>query len=321
MQGNQSLSHSLQITPPLGLRRYAAEMRFSAPFFFRLALSLVFVAALSSVDRSAFAGPKEDLEKAEQSYANLDYEAANKTAQGVIKQHGLTHDQLVRAYRIIGVTHAILDHDQQAQDAFVMLLTYEPDYQADQNLGPKVTTPFFEARGFWRGQPVKPGIDATATVHAKAAGSLKATIRDPSHIVKRAEVGYRWGTVGPFKTKALSAGESASIDLAEAPTGTTRFDYYVQAFDDKDNAVLESGNATTPKSVTVPVEAAVVGPIGNGDKKEKSSILASPGFWGVVGGVVAVGAAVTIFALARPKDEPTSASISPGLNCGPAPCN
>jgi hypothetical protein len=288
----------------------------------RLWLGLVLLFAIFSVDRAAFAGPKEDLDKAEQSYANLDYEAANKLAQSVLKQHGLAHSDLVRAYRIIGVTHAILDHEDAAQAAFVMLLTYEPDYQADQNLGPKVTTPFFEARGFWRGQPVKPGIDATATVHAKGAGSLKATIRDPSHIVKRAEVGYRWGGVGPFKTKALAAGENASIDIAEAPSGTTRFDYYVQAFDDKDNAVLESGNATTPKTATVPVEAAPAGPIGGEDKKKGSSIVASPGFWAVVGGVVAVGAAVTIFALARPKDEPTSASITPGLNCAPAtPCN
>ncbi|MEO7112254.1 MAG: hypothetical protein ABI183_17545 [Polyangiaceae bacterium] len=286
----------------------------------RLWFGFVFLAAFFFVDRTAFAGPKEDLDKAEQSYANLDYEAANKTAQSVVKQHGLSHSELVRAYRIIGVTHAILDHDDAAQAAFVMLLTYEPDYQADQNLGPKVTTPFFEARGFWRGQPVKPGIDATATVHAKGAGSLKATIRDPSHIVKRAEVGYRWGGVGPFKTKALSAGEQVNIDIAEAPSGTTRFDYYVQAFDDKDNAVLESGNATTPKTVTVQVEqthAAVV----VGDDKKKSSIVSSPGFWAVVGGVVAVGAAVTIFALARPKDEPTSASLTPSLNCGSAPCN
>lgn len=289
----------------------------------RFWLAFVFVAAIFSVDRSAFAGPKEDLDKAEQSYANLDYEAANKLAQNVVKQHGLSHGDLVRAYRIIGVTHAILDHEDASQAAFVMLLTYEPDYQADQNLGPKVTTPFYEARGFWRGQPVKPGIDATATVHAKGAGQLKATIRDPSHIVKRGEVGYRWGGVGPFKTKAVSAGDQTVVDIAEAPSGTTRFDYYVQAFDDKDNAVLESGNATTPKTVTVQVEAAPAGPIGGDDKKKSgSSVFASPGFWAVVGGVVAVGAAVTIFALARPKDEPTSASLSPALNCGAGtPCN
>ncbi|MEO8876452.1 MAG: hypothetical protein ABI461_12760 [Polyangiaceae bacterium] len=287
--------------------------------FSRLLLALALVVAGLSTSHRAFAGPKEDLDKAEGLYANLDYEAANKIAQTVVKQHGLTHDQLVRAYRIIGVTHAILDHDEAAQNAFVMLLTYEPDYQADQNLGPKVTTPFYEARGFWRGQPVKPGIDATATIHANAAGTLKATIRDPSHIVKRGEVGYRWGAIGPFTTKALAAGENANVDVAEAPKGITRFDYYVQAFDDKDNAVLESGNATTPKTVTVPVEQ-VAGPVG-GKKEEKKSITSSAGFWAVVGGVVAVGAAATIFILARPKDEPTSASFSPSVSCGTQPCN
>jgi len=291
----------------------------------RLWIGLVLVVVALSANRRAFAGPKEDLDKAEGLYANLDYEAANKVAQSVVKQKGLTHDQLVRAYRIIGVTHAILDHGDASRDAFVMLLTYEPDYQADQNLGPKVTTPFFEARGFWRGQPVKPGIDATATVHAKAAGSIKATIRDPSHIVKRGEVGYRWGAIGPFTTKSLASGEAANIDVAEAPKGTTRLDYYVQAFDDKDNAVLESGNATNPKTVTVPVEpvasAGGGGAGGGGNKEEKKSIASSPAFWAVVGGIVAVGAAATIFVLARPKDEPTSASFSPSVNCGAAPCN
>ena len=292
-------------------------------FFRRLFLALALVVVALSADHRAFAGPKEDLDKAESLYANLDYEAANKIAQGVVKQHGLAHSDLVRAYRIIGVTHAILDHDDAAQSAFVMLLTYEPDYQADQNLGPKVTTPFYEARGFWRGQPVKPGIDATATIHAKAAGTLKATIRDPSHIVKRGEVGYRWGAIGPFTTKSLAAGENANVDVAEAPKGITRFDYYVQAFDDKDNAVLESGNATTPKTVTVPVEqVAGLGGGGGGTKpEEKKSITSSAGFWAVVGGVVAVGAAATIFILARPKDEPTTASFSPSVGCGANPCN
>lgn len=294
--------------PGLGLRVWLTMMAL---------FSCVFL-----VDRTAHAGPKEDLEKAEQAYANLDYEQANKIAQTVVKQHGLSHAEIVRAYRIIGVTHAILDHDDAARDAFVMLLTYEPDYQADQNLGPKVTTPFYEARGFWRGQPVKPGIDATATVHAKAAGSLKVTLRDPSHIVKRAEVGYRWGATGPFKTRPITAGDQVNVDLAEAPSGTTRFDYYVQAFDDKDNAVLESGNAQTPKTVTVPPEPVAGGGSGpGGGEKKGSSITSSAGFWAVVAGVVVVGAGVTVFALTRPKSEPTTVGLSPGINCGATPCN
>ena len=270
-------------------------------------------------DRAAMAGPKEDLEKAEQAYANLDYEASSKLAQNVVKQKGLTHSELVRAYRIIGITQAILDHEDASRDAFVMLLTYEPDYQADQNLGPKVTTPFFEARGFWRGQPVKPGIDASATVHAAEAGALKATIRDPSHIVKRAEIGYRWGGTGQFKTKPAQVGDNA-VDLSEAPTGTTRFDYYVQAFDDKDNPILESGNPTTPKTVTVEAEK-VAPPPGGGEEKKGSSITSKAGFWAVVGGVVVVGAAVAIFAFTRPNNEPSSATLSPTLNCAGQPCN
>src|SRR5687768_1745847 len=41
-----------------------------------------------------------DVETAEQLYAKLDYEQAKVVAKRVTEQSGLTHDQLVRAYRV-----------------------------------------------------------------------------------------------------------------------------------------------------------------------------------------------------------------------------
>ena len=76
-----------------------------------------------------------DVETAEQLYAKLDYEQANAVAERVVKKSGLTHDQLVRAYRVLAVTYAVLDKEEQARDAFLQLLTYDADYQADPNLG------------------------------------------------------------------------------------------------------------------------------------------------------------------------------------------
>ncbi|MBF5066910.1 hypothetical protein G6O45_27245, partial [Salmonella enterica subsp. enterica serovar Istanbul] len=77
------------------------------------------------------------------------------------------------------VTNAILDKEEQARAAFLQLLTYDPDYQADPNLGPKVNTPFVEARGSFRSLPTKPGIEVSASVSTNG-GTLRVTTRDPT---------------------------------------------------------------------------------------------------------------------------------------------
>ena len=266
--------------------------------------------------------PKADLENAEQLYANLNYEEANKIAAGVSKQHGLTHDQLVRAFRLVALTHAVLDREDPSRDAFIQLLTYDPEYQADPNLGPRVTTPFFEARGFWRGQPIKPGVEATATVKPKEVGTLKVTVRDPTHIVKKATAGYRWGGSGDFTVKPVQPGEPVLLDLPETPANATRFDYYVQALDDKENVVLESGSAVSPKTVIVEKPAPVAaGGLGGGAKEKPKSITSSAAFWGILGGIIVAGGVTAVVLATRPKDEATSVSLTPALNCGAMKCN
>jgi hypothetical protein len=293
-----------------------------AGFALRLAPLLLVAPLVLSGARDAHAGPAQDLEKAEQLYANLNYDEANKLAVAVTRQKGLTHDQLVRAYRIAAISHAILDREDPARDAFVMLLTYEADFQADPNLGPKVTTPFFEARGFWRGQPVKPGIDTSTLLKAKEAGSFKVTVRDPSHIVKHAQAGWRFGPTGEFKTRPVTAGDPISIDIPVPPANVTRFDYYVQAFDEKENVILEAGNDKTPKTATIEVPAVVAPPIvGTGGEKKGGGIFSSPVFWGVLAGAAAVGGGAAIFFATRPNQEAGSASFAPSLNCGGARCN
>src|SRR5450432_2375620 len=47
-----------------------------------------------------------DVETAEQLYAKLEFDEANKVAERVAKLRGLTHDQLVRTYRVLATTHA-----------------------------------------------------------------------------------------------------------------------------------------------------------------------------------------------------------------------
>jgi hypothetical protein len=259
-----------------------------------------------------------DVETAEQLYAKLDYEQANAVAERVVKKNALTHDQLVRAYRVLAVTYAVLDKEEQARDAFLQLLTYDADYQADPNLGPKVNTPFMEARGSFRSLPTKPGIDVSASVSTNG-GTLRVTTRDPTRIVKRVNVGYRWTSSGEYSVSQINPGESVAVEVGAAPAGRTRLDFYVQALDERDNAVLEGGNPNVPKSAFAEAGAARGGG-GNGGKSEGGSIFSSPFFWTFVG-AAAIGGGTALFFALRPNDPPSSAQLSPIIRCGSDRCN
>lgn len=254
-----------------------------------------------------------DVDAAELLYAKLDYEAANAVAERAVKQRGLTHDQLVRAYRVLAVTYAILDKEEQARDAFLQLMTYDPEYLVDPNLGPKVNTPFTEARGTFRSLPNRPALDVSAAVQT-SGGTLRVTTRDPTRVVRKVVVGYRWTSSGDFATSQLAAGEGVPIEVPSAPAGRTRLDFYAQALDDRDNVVLEAGNPRVPRSAFAAAE-------GSGGKKgEGRSIFASPIFWVIAGAAVAGGGTAIFFAV-RPQDPPTRATLAPVLVCGNDRCN
>lgn len=269
---------------------------------------------------SSLSAAPVDVETAEQLYAKLDYEQANAVAERVVKKTGLTHDQLVRAYRVLAVTYAVLDKEEQARDAFLQLLTYDPDYQADPNLGPKVNTPFMEARGSFRSLPSKPGIEVAATV-STGGGNLRVTTRDPTRIVKKVVVGYRWTSSGEYTITQLNPNEVvAAVEVTAAPPGRTRLDFYVQALDERENAVLEAGNANVPKSAFAEAGASNGGGGGRGGKSEGGSVFSSPIFWIIAGAAVAGGGTALFFVL-RPQDPPSSAALSPVIRCGADRCN
>ena len=264
---------------------------------------------------SSTAPPPADIDYAEKQYAALDYEGANRAADRVLAQHGLSHDQLVRACRILALTHAALGHADEAREAFVELLTYNPDFTADTNLGPRVVEPFLEARGYWRGVRVKPGLEVDVKLTANEVGVLHITTRDPTHVADDVILGFRWGATSAYQLKPVAIGEGVVVETSVPPEGATRLDYYVQAFDKHDSTVFEVGNPASPKSATVAVPPPPPPP----PPAEKKSILKSPLFWGVI--VAAVGGGATgAYFLFRPK-EPTSASLGGGAACGDVPCH
>jgi hypothetical protein len=279
-------------------------------------------AAPRSTPASRAAAKLSDVDSAERYYANLDYDNANAIAGRVLAQRGLSHDQLVRATRIVALTYATLGKEDAAREAFTSLLLMEPDFQLDPNLGPRVTTPFLEARGYWRGQAVKPGVEVVATVHASDSAKLVITTRDPTHVIANVNLGYRWGATGAFTTRPVAIGDSVTVLVPAASNpGETRLDYYVEGLDEHDTALFGIGSAASPKSAVVDAPApAVAAPVVVVAEKPSSgkSIFASPIFWTVVG-VVVVGAVVGGVVLFSPK-APNGATLTGAAQCGSNPC-
>jgi lipoprotein-anchoring transpeptidase ErfK/SrfK len=269
-------------------------------------------------DKGAKVETPADVETAEQLYAKLDYEKANEVAERVTKQRNLTHDQLIRAYKILAITNAILDKEEAARDAFLQLLVFDPEYTVDTALGPKVSTPFIEARGQFRSLPTKPGIEVVASVRSDG-GQLRVTTRDPTHIVKKVSVGYRWTSSGEYTVTQLSVGEG-TVEVAAAAPGRTRLDFYAQALDERDNAVFEAGSPQVPKSAFAEAGPRPPPPGGKTGGEEKGgSVFSSPFFWIFAGAAIAGGGTALFFAL-RPDPPPTEASLTPVLRCGGELC-
>ncbi|MBX3226872.1 MAG: hypothetical protein KIT84_38360 [Labilithrix sp.] len=269
--------------------------------------------------------PPAEVEVAEQLYSKLDYEKANDVALRVLKKQGLTHDQLIRATKILAITYAVLDKEEESRDAFMNLLVYDPELTVDSALGPKVSGPFMEARGQFRQLPTKPGLEVTANVRTEG-GQLRVTTRDPTKLAKKVTVGWRWNGAGDFSVSSVNIGDSI-VEVASAPAGKTRLDYYAQALDERDGAVFETGSPSVPKSIFAEAGARPTGAAGKsgtttgpqGEDKKGGSIFGSPLFWVITGAIVAGGAAGTYFFL-QGQNPPTSAQLSPTIRCGTDLC-
>jgi hypothetical protein len=276
--------------------------------------------AAASAPTVAHAGTStQEIETAETAYVNLDYGEANRIVDGIVKRRGLTHDELVRAYRVLALSSAVLEKPAVAKAAFIQLLTYDPSFHLDANLAPRVQAPFFEALGYWRAQSGKPGVEAVASVRASTGGTLRVVTRDPTHVTRRVIVGYRWNP-GVWIATDVNPDE-VTFEIPAAPPGSSRFDYYVQALDGREDEVFVLGSAAVPKVVVV--DARDVPPIVVAS--EGHSVFKSPVFWTITGIVVAGAATTAVILLAHRREEiidkpATTGNLTPALTCKGGPC-
>ncbi len=268
-------------------------------------MPLLLAPALASADAKA------ELSSAEAAYSSLDLDKASSTAQKVLRAGRLSHADLVRATRLIALCNAAQDRDEQARDAFVLLLAYDPSYEVDAKLGPRYRTPYNEARGFWAAQSARPGVEVAATLRGDAPGTLRVTTRDPTNVIKRVVVSWRWAPATAFTARTVGAGD-ISVEIPAPSKESTRLDYFVTAEDSNGSIAFEAGNAGVPRTSIVPLQTA------SAAKSEKKSVVKSPWFWVTTGLLAAGGATAAVYFATR--SGTTTTEWRPTLTCGGAAC-
>ncbi len=94
---------------------------------------------------AALQNPGDALRQAKNSFDYGSYEPAAKLAEQLIATHALERPQdQIESYRLLGLARFFLHQNAAAQDAFLNLLSLDPDYQLDPFYVPPQAIAFFE---------------------------------------------------------------------------------------------------------------------------------------------------------------------------------
>ena len=123
-----------------------------------------------SLTASAQAPRNEAIGHAQQQVDEGDFEDAVKTVENAILEPELTDEQLAELYRLLGLAHLYLGHEDKARDAFEKLLQAQPDYELPASAPKKTKTLYARIKEDIRKRRVRP-VTLTLTPVGETAGN------------------------------------------------------------------------------------------------------------------------------------------------------
>ncbi len=263
-------------------------------FVFLVALVVPLIAAAQVVPRS------EAIEKAAQQVDEGDFEDAVKTVERGIEAPDLTDDQLAELYRLLGLAHLYLGHEEKARDAFEKLLQARPDYELPKSAPPKIRSLYSRIKDDIRKRRVRP-VTLTLTpvpeVPGNAAVVVEARIEDMA-LGAKAKLFYRRAGVQSFSSIDFVRGKvnrtdyTATVPAFELPTEEQSYEveYFVEVADAAQRRLAGRGDSYNPLRFRVLAKKVSDGPVA-----EAVPAYKSPWLWigiGVGVAAIATGAAV-----------------------------
>lgn len=283
--------------------------------------SLVAVFALGLFAGSAWAGPKEDIQKktkeAMENYDLMDYAASKKTLEGALaaaKKAKLDRDPVVaKVYLSLGITSFADGDADGAKAAFAAAVAIDPKIQIDAAYKSPELMELLEA--------ARSGAATSDPTEGGEPGTDCAGVRGLQHAIIDTAPG---GRALPIEVLVGADVTSTKLGVFYRPEGSTDFiegkltkqgdckytgeipgsamkgslvHYYVAALGENGKAVASRGSSGSPNIIEL--TAAVAGGGGDGDTEDPingtKQVKSSGGGGSVSGGVIAGGKPAKIF--------------------------
>jgi tetratricopeptide (TPR) repeat protein len=253
----------------------------------------------------AMARGQDALSEARQKLENLDFPGALEASERALESPQAGPAELADAYRIKGLSLSAQDRKKESLDAFIKLLSIDPDFQISADISPKLSAPFHQAL-------VKARDFVSITLVHSPAGPRKNPqlkelsvnlVSDPHSLVKQLRACYRTG-LGPWSrspTVEVSGPGSFSLPLPEGASSKD-VQYYFEALTAAGGVLARAGSRDQPfgakPAATVPDPDSIAGPpvaLQDEHRDRGPQWYQTWWFWTAVGAVV-VGASVGIYA-------------------------
>jgi hypothetical protein len=248
------------------------------------------------------------LQRAEQSYLDVDFEGTLAAAQEALREGRHTPAQLVRIYELLGVSSAAVGENDRARDFFVRMLAIDLSADLDDTVPPRLRAPFLEARGIVTSRPERLGAEIGL---ARVQSALHVALTDPFQLGRSLRVHARLEGTLEFTTEEEAA-QPVMFARLEGASTADRVEYWVELVDPFGNQILVLGSEFEPRVVGRAVPGVAGGSGGNGGGGG-GDVLSEPWFWIVVG-VVVVGAGATTAAILG--DQASRLEVRTGVTVG-----
>jgi hypothetical protein len=195
------------------------------------ALAALFLALSSPVSAQ--------LERAEQAFADVDLEGTRDAARTALEAGGLSRDDVVRALRLLGLSHAALGENRAAYDSFVRMLALDPEASLERSIAPQLRGPYLEARGYWNARS-GPRFEVELVAGPSA---IVARVRDPLGIARTLKLRARVETTAAYRDREAPASPEVAFEV-------DGYEGYAEAvlvaLDEHGNAVATLGSEAVP---------------------------------------------------------------------------
>jgi hypothetical protein len=138
--------------------------------------------ALLICSSAAFGSP--NLDKARQLVNDLKFADAGKALQAAEAQDANPRAELIEIYELEGIVFGSVNKPELSRTAFMKLLTLDPEHKLSGKFAPRVTTPFYEAKGKVHETGALSLTLGMSVVGDKLAG-LGLTLKDPAQLAKK----------------------------------------------------------------------------------------------------------------------------------------